>query len=302
MQRILRSDIFITSRILRVLLLQYIARVNLLYVSFISSLPRRWNGSQQICYDPSRMLRVYEAETGNQSRPSIDVAGRFTPELWAILSLGLMFAQPLCDFITFWKHFINTLSSAMVESRKANKPWLHPPSYRLWSDNHPSSQNSEQRQKILVKIVFAFFQIFKNFDLTSAWNANQAGLEEEGDLLSLRSVILPSRWKGRKKEFYPKRLWNMKQRKAHELFNLWAGQNVLIQFMIIKPILCSICVWVCVRARFQKNNLCSRLASEGHTACRTKGEISARPKALMCEVALAEEIHISPHKPRKKKG
>lgn len=150
-QCILHSDIFITSRILRLLLLQYIAWVNLLYVSFISSFPWRLNGSQQICYDPSRMLRVYETQTDNQTRPSIDAACWFTLGLWAILSLGLMFAQPLSDFITFRKHFINTLSSAIVGSRKANKPWFYPPCYCLWSDNHQCSQNSERCQKLKLR-------------------------------------------------------------------------------------------------------------------------------------------------------
>lgn len=182
-QCILQSDIFITTRILQLLLLQYIAWVNLLYVSFISSFPWRLNGSQQICYDPSRMLRVYETATDNQTRPSIDVACWFTLGLWAMLSLGLMFAQPLSDFITFRKHFINTLSSAIVGSRKANKPWFYPPCYCLWSDNHQCSQNSERCQKL--KLGYVFFKNSKssNFDLTSAWNAHQAGLEEEGDLL-----------------------------------------------------------------------------------------------------------------------
>lgn len=143
-----KVTVFIAPCILRLLLLQYIPWVNLLYVSFISSFPWRLNGSQQICYDPSRMLRLYETETDNQTRPSIDEACWFTLGLWAILSLGLMFAQPFCDFITFLKHFINTLSSAIVGSRKANKPWFYPPSYCLWSDNIsvPRIVNSAKNQ------------------------------------------------------------------------------------------------------------------------------------------------------------
>lgn len=97
----------------------------------------------------------------------------------------------------FRKHLINTLSSATVRSRKANRPLFYPPSYRLWRDTF-SKEESRFRfiffnRKVLISILL-------QRDLLT-----KASLRKQGiGFLTFSNLALTVKKKGIKKEFHLK--------------------------------------------------------------------------------------------------